>query len=69
MGNLVLCSNDASAVHVWNLRLIRNRRAERGMDWDIGPFPTINNGSSKPARVLRVKIVGSPDRISNRVGR
>ena len=36
---LVFSSNDGPAVHVWDLRRIRRRLVEMGLDWDAPPFP------------------------------
>jgi len=36
---LVLTTNDGPAVHVWDLRAIRRKLAEMGLDWDAPPLP------------------------------
>ena len=36
---LVFSSNDGPAVHVWDLRRIRRRLVEMGLDWDAPPLP------------------------------
>jgi WD40 repeat protein len=36
---LVAVSNDSFAVHVWDLRIIRNHLAAMGLDWDLPPYP------------------------------
>jgi serine/threonine protein kinase/WD40 repeat protein/Flp pilus assembly protein TadD len=35
---LIASSNDARAIHVWDLRLIRQRLAEFGLDWELPPY-------------------------------
>jgi WD40 repeat protein len=39
-GTLVVTSNDGPSIHVWDLRLIRAGLAERGLDWDLPPYPS-----------------------------
>jgi hypothetical protein len=36
---LLFTSDDDSAVHVWDLRRLRQRLAEMGLDWDADPYP------------------------------
>ena len=36
---LVITTNDGPAVHLWDLRVIRRRLAEMGLDWDARPLP------------------------------
>jgi serine/threonine protein kinase/WD40 repeat protein/Flp pilus assembly protein TadD len=36
---LVVLTSDGPAVHIWDLRGIRRRLAEMGLDWDARPFP------------------------------
>jgi tetratricopeptide (TPR) repeat protein len=53
---LVAVSNDGQAVHVWDLRLIREELAELGLDWDEPPYPPA--APAQPAETLRVTVVG-----------
>ena len=39
---LAVITNDGPAVHVWDLREIRKRLAEIGLDWDAPPYPEID---------------------------
>ncbi len=36
---LMITTNDGPAVHIWDLRLIRSRLAEMGLDWDAPAYP------------------------------
>src|SRR5207245_9555259 len=36
---LVTVANYARAIHVWDLRLIRQELREMGLDWDLPPYP------------------------------
>jgi WD40 repeat protein len=47
---LVMSANDGTAVHVWDLRLIRTRLADRGFDWNLPPYPP-SNGRKDPRPV------------------
>lgn len=35
---MVVTNNDSSAIHVWNLRAIREQLAEMGLDWDLPAY-------------------------------
>jgi WD40 repeat protein/tetratricopeptide (TPR) repeat protein len=53
---LVAVSDDAKAVNIWDLRLIREQLAELGLDWDEPPYPP----APPPQKLepLRVTVVG-----------
>ena len=36
---LIALGSESQALHVWDLRLIRQRLAEMGLDWDAPPYP------------------------------
>jgi tetratricopeptide (TPR) repeat protein len=47
---LIVATNTGPAVHVWDLRAIRRRLAELGLDWDAPPYPEEDQaGPSAPA--------------------
>ena len=48
---LVAISNDTHAIHVWDLRLIRQHLAELGLDWDQPPYPAPEHPATAPIRV------------------
>ncbi len=47
----VVCP-DGQAVHVWDLRSLRGRLAERGLDWDLPPYPPPGEDKSPPLRAI-----------------
>jgi WD40 repeat protein/tRNA A-37 threonylcarbamoyl transferase component Bud32 len=57
---LVVVSNYASAVHVWDLRAIRARLKEMNLDWDWDEFPPAPSGTA-PAPVT-VEVLAGPTR-------
>jgi serine/threonine protein kinase/WD40 repeat protein/Flp pilus assembly protein TadD len=54
---LVASSDDGKAIHIWDLRLIREQLVELGLDWDTKPYPP----APAPQKVepLRVTVVGA----------
>ena len=38
---LVVTTNEPPCVHVWDLRAIRRRLGEMGLDWDQPPYPAL----------------------------
>jgi WD40 repeat protein/tetratricopeptide (TPR) repeat protein len=46
---LVITTNDGPAVHIWDLRTIRNRLAELGLKWDL-PASATHNASAARVR-------------------
>jgi eukaryotic-like serine/threonine-protein kinase len=48
---LLAISNDTHAIHLWDLRLIRQRLAELGLDWDQPPYPASDHPETAPLRV------------------
>jgi tetratricopeptide (TPR) repeat protein len=47
---LIVATNTGPAVHAWDLRAIRRRLAEMGLDWDAPPYPEEDPaGPSAPA--------------------
>jgi WD40 repeat protein len=54
-GSQLLASTaDSPAVHVWDLRAIRAELAQRGLDWDLPPYPPAGDPSDAPS--LRVTV-------------
>jgi hypothetical protein len=43
---LVVTTNDGPAVHVWDLRAIRRKLAELGLDWDAPAYPEIDSAAN-----------------------
>ncbi|MGH7172371.1 MAG: hypothetical protein ACRELG_19005 [Gemmataceae bacterium] len=46
-GKLLVSSDDARALHVWDLRAIRTQLAELDLDWDLPPLPPASPPSSQ----------------------
>jgi tetratricopeptide (TPR) repeat protein len=44
---LVVTTNDAPCVHVWDLRAIRRRLVGMGLDWDAPPFPLAETSTAE----------------------
>ncbi len=59
---LVVVTNDGPAVHVWDLRAIRNRLAGMGLDWDAPPYPEVEPATSDPLPALIPRPSGEPTR-------
>jgi WD40 repeat protein/Flp pilus assembly protein TadD len=59
---LVVSTNDGPAVHVWDLRTIRRRLAEMGLDWDAPPFapPEDSTVDSKHPPAVNVHVDFGP---------
>jgi serine/threonine protein kinase/WD40 repeat protein len=49
---LVVVANYSSAIHIWDLRAIRARLKDMGLDWDWPEFPPATIGSGSPAAAL-----------------
>ncbi len=47
---LVATNNDSRSIHVWDLRMIRERLAKLGLDWDLPPYAPAAE-TDKPLRV------------------
>jgi eukaryotic-like serine/threonine-protein kinase len=47
---LVVITPERRTVHVWNLRLLREQLALRGLDWEAPPYPPVHGGVTPPAR-------------------
>jgi serine/threonine protein kinase/WD40 repeat protein/tetratricopeptide (TPR) repeat protein len=54
---LVASSDDAKAIHVWDLRRIRRQLADIDLDWDAPPFPAAD--SPRKRGPLEVTVVGA----------
>jgi len=55
--SLVLTTNDGPAVHVWDLRAIRRKLAEMGLDWNAPPYPeTVSATENTAASPLQVVV-------------
>jgi serine/threonine protein kinase/WD40 repeat protein/Tfp pilus assembly protein PilF len=50
-GKLLVSSDDARALHLWDLRAIRTQLAELGLDWDLPPLPPALPPSSEPLKL------------------
>ena len=49
---LVTIANYSKAIHVWDLRRIRERLAEMDLDWDLGSYPLPRDSDAvKPLRI------------------
>jgi DNA-directed RNA polymerase specialized sigma24 family protein len=59
---LVVVTNDGPAVHVWDLRAIRNRLAGMGLDWDAPPYPEVEPATPDPLPALIPRPSGGPTR-------
>ena len=55
---LAVVTNDGPAVHVWDLRAIRKRLADMGLDWEAPPYPEADpaDPSAPPLPPLRAEI-------------
>jgi WD40 repeat protein/tetratricopeptide (TPR) repeat protein len=59
---LVVATNDGPAVHVWDLRAIRGRLAEMGLDWDapLLPAPETSTGDAADRPSLKADVDYGP---------
>ena len=59
---LVVTTNEPPCAHVWDLRAIRVRLSELGLDWDAPPFSqgTTRSEPAASGSTLKVKIVKAP---------
>jgi len=48
---LIVISTFASAIHVWDLRIIRTRLKTMGLDWDWPEFPPEPSSGNTPLRI------------------
>jgi WD40 repeat protein len=48
---LFASTKDSPAVHAWDLRAIRAELAERGLDWDLPPYPPAAEPKGPPLQV------------------
>jgi WD40 repeat protein len=53
---LIVTTNDGPAVHVWDLRAIRERLATMGLDWDAPAYPDVDPAAPSAPRFTRVRI-------------
>jgi WD40 repeat protein/serine/threonine protein kinase len=53
---LIASTHDSPAVHVWDLRAIRAELAQRGLDWNLPPYPPAGDASDAPPRRLTVDL-------------
>jgi WD40 repeat protein len=56
-GSQLAASAETHTIQVWDLRLIRQRLAEMGLDWDLPAYPPPKDDPSEP---LRVEVVNAP---------
>jgi serine/threonine protein kinase/WD40 repeat protein len=63
---LFACTNDSPVVHVWDLRAIRAELTQRGLDWDLPPYPVAEvvttSASQRPP--MRVTVVSEVQALS-----
>jgi WD40 repeat protein/tetratricopeptide (TPR) repeat protein len=57
---LVVTSNEGPAVHVWDLRAIRRRLVEMGLDWDAPAFAGEDAASPNPPSLPPLKVDFGP---------
>jgi WD40 repeat protein len=56
---LIAASNDDQAIHVWDLRALRGRLTDLGLDWDAPPYPQAEPSGSVSNRLqVTVEVVG-----------
>jgi WD40 repeat protein len=48
---LVATNGDSQSIHVWDLRLIRQKLAEMALDWNLPPYPPPRREDGNPLRV------------------
>jgi len=48
---LIATNDDSRTIHVWDLRLIRRQLAERGLDWNLPPYPPPPIEDSQPLSI------------------
>jgi WD40 repeat protein/Flp pilus assembly protein TadD len=53
-GGLLAAACGGNIVQVWDLRLIRRRLLEMGLDWNMPPYPAPEQRSSRPLAGMRV---------------
>ncbi len=58
---LVLTTNEPGAVHVWDLRAIRKRLAEIGLDWDAPAYPDDDPADPSAPPFTRVQTITLDD--------
>ena len=44
-------SNDSQSIHVWDLRMIREKLAKMGLDWDLPEYGPRELSSQPPLHV------------------
>ncbi len=54
-GSLLIAASRTRMVHVWDLRLVRQRLATMGLDWDLPPYAPADASVATPLRVDVVK--------------
>jgi serine/threonine protein kinase/WD40 repeat protein/tetratricopeptide (TPR) repeat protein len=57
---VVVTTNDGPAVHVWDLRAIRERLAELGLDWDAPAYPSDDSASESMRALSQPRIDYGP---------
>jgi hypothetical protein len=53
---LFASTKDSPAVHAWDLRAIRAELAERGLDWDLPPYPPAADPKDAPPLQVAVDL-------------
>jgi hypothetical protein len=59
---LIAASNDDQAIHVWDLRALRGRLTELGLDWDAPPYPPVELSDSASNRLQVAVDAGMPSK-------
>jgi len=63
---LIVVSTYASAIHVWDLRAIRERLKAMNLDWEWPEFPApVEHSFSKHPRPMRVQVVETSSSSTN----
>ncbi len=58
---LVVTTNERPAVHVWDLRAIRGRLTEMGLDWHAPPYPVDDAAGSSSPLLARIQLTTMDD--------
>jgi WD40 repeat protein len=53
---LIASTHDSPAVHVWDLRAIRAELTQRGLDWDLPPYPSAGDPPNTPPLQVTVDL-------------
>jgi tetratricopeptide (TPR) repeat protein len=51
-GTQLVVNGEGQSIHVWDLPAIRERLAQRGLDWDLPPYPTADESRDPPLQLI-----------------